>query len=209
VISLHRGARARMGGDWQAFFTVRDDASIGVGQWRFVVGGPNEDLANGPFSILTSPRVVVLDRQNATISIGQAVQYLVPAEEEGLFRVVTDEPLSEGVAISVTPRLMESGSILLEPMTVKLRELVDRADVEGLSISGVGKPVIETTEREVTALIGSGETAVMPIGHREFAKRPLLLLVRPSVVIAAPGDEPNENTPDDAGAGGEGADSPD
>lgn len=206
VINLHSGARARMGGDWQAYFTVGDGASIGVGAWRYMISGPNEDLANGPFSILTSPRVLVLDRQNASISIGQAVQYLVPTEEEGLFRVVTDEPLSEGVAISVTPRLMESGSILLEPLAVELREFVDRADVEGLSISGVGKPVIETTQRQVTALVGAGQTAVMPIGHREFAKRPLLLLVRPSVVTEQP--EQNDNAPDDAGARQEGADSP-
>lgn len=206
VINLRPAAEARMGGDWQAYFTVGDEASIGVGSWRYTVGGPNDDLTDGPFSIVTSPRVMVLDRQNARISIGQAVEYLEPAGEDGLFRIAADETLSEGVSISVTPRLLESGSMLLEPMTVELREVVARGDVDGLSIPGAGKPVIETTKREAAVLVSEGQTAVLPIGHRDFTKRPLLLLVRPSVVTEQP--DQNENAPAETGAPEGDSDSP-
>ncbi len=205
VINLHSGARARMGGDWQAFFTVERNASIGAGLWRYTIDGVNEDLDDGPFSIITSPRIIVLDRQIGRISVGQAVEYLEPAEEQGLFRVVK-EAITEGVTISVTPRLLESGSILLEPMTVELREVVDRGDVEGLSIPGIGKPVIETTKREVTALIGAGQTVVVPIAHREFDQRPLLLLVHPSVMTEQPVND--RIKPDEADEPGEAPDSP-
>lgn len=197
VINLHSGVRARMSNDLQAFFTVGNESTIGMGPWRYVVGGPNEDLNESPFTVVAAPRILLYDGMPASVTIGQRVEYLEPADEPGTFRVaVTD--VHEGIKFGITPILRPDGSILLEPMTFELHEVIERGDVEGLSIPGVGKPVIKSTEREVVVLVGAGQTAVVPIGHRDFAERPLLLLVRPSVVSTPPA--PIENAPAETGA---------
>lgn len=206
VINLHSGVRARMNSDLQAFFTVGDDSTIGLGPWRYVVGGPNEDLNESPFTVVAAPRILLYDGMPASVTIGHRVEYLEPADEPGTFRVaVTD--VHEGIKFGITPVLRPDGSILLEPMTFELHEVIEREDVEGLSIPGVGKPVIESTEREVIVGVGAGQTAVVPIGHRDFAERPLLLLVRPSVVSDQAAQ--NENAPAETGAPDEGSDSKD
>jgi len=190
VINLHSGARARMGGDLQVFFTVGDETSIGVGPWRYLVGVPNESLNESPFTMIAAPRILVRDGMSAETTIGQRVEYLEPTDGNGTFRVAMAE-VSEGITFGITPMLRPDGSILLEPMKFELREVIKREKLDGLSIPGVGKPVIETTEREVTALVRAGQTVVVPIGHREFARRPLLLLVRPSVTTEQPEQRAN------------------
>ena len=102
-------------------FTLTDAGTIDVAGWRYVIGGPNEGLDESPFSVLSAPRVLVLDGQEAMVSIGQAVEYLEPAGEEGLFRVVTSEDASEGVSFTVTPKLRADYSVLMDPIEFEFR----------------------------------------------------------------------------------------
>lgn len=190
-------------------FTLTDAGTIDVAGWRYVVGGPNEGLDDSPFTLLSAPRVLVLDGQEAMISIGQAVEYLVPADEKGTFRVVTSDDASEGIAITVTPRLRPDGTILLDPVEFEFREVASRKPVEGLSMQNVGKPVMRTVSQCASVVVAQDETVMIPVMHSDFEKRPMFLFVRPRLVKESVQTDQNENAPEEAGAPVQDLDSPD
>ena len=193
-------------------FTLTDAGTIDVAGWRYVIGGPNEGLDESPFSVLSAPRVLVLDGQEAMVSIGQAVEYLEPAGEEGLFRVVTSEDASEGVSFTVTPKLRTDYSVLMDPIEFEFKEIAERERVDGLNMKHVGKPVMRTVTQRASVIVGPDETVLIPVMHSDFTERPLLLLVRPRVMLDAPEPQDatgqNENTPEESGASEEESGSP-
>lgn len=193
-------------------FTLTDAGTIDVAGWRYVIGGPNEGLDESPFSVLSAPRVLVLDGQEAMVSIGQAVEYLEPAGEEGLFRVVTSEDASEGVSFTVTPKLRADHSVLMDPIEFEFKEIAERERVDGLNMKHVGKPVMRTVTQRASVIVGPDETVLIPVMHSDFTERPLLLLVRPRVMLDAPEPQDatgqNENTPEKSGASEEESGSP-
>ncbi len=193
-------------------FTLTDAGTIDVAGWRYVIGGPNEGLDESPFSVLSAPRVLVLDGQEAMVSIGQAVEYLEPAGEDGLFRVVTSEDASEGVSFTVTPKLRTDYSVLMDPIEFEFREIAERERVDGLNMKHVGKPVMRTVTQRASVIVGPDETVLIPVMHSDFTERPLLLLVRPRVVLDIPEPQDatgqNENTPEESGASEEESGSP-
>lgn len=193
-------------------FTLTDAGTIDVAGWRYVIGGPNEGLDESPFSVLSAPRVLVLDGQEAMVSIGQAVEYLEPAGEEGLFRVVTSEDASEGVSFTVTPKLRADYSVLMDPIEFEFKEIAERERVDGLNMKHVGKPVMRTVTQRASVIVGPDETVLIPVMHSDFTERPLLLLVRPRVMLDAPEPQDatgqNENTPEESGASEEESGSP-
>lgn len=214
AIEIRGGVRASLLEDSQAVISVRDGAVIGAGKWSYTIGGENDDLEDSPFRLVSSPRMLVRDDHEGGMSIGRPLEYLEPTEEVGVFRLVKDADRTEGVGFTIKPRLTASGGILFEPLGWELQEVVDREPVRGLDFPGVGRPVIGTNARELTVLIGEGETVILPITHRYSSERPLLLLVRPE----ARGMEPetleeinrrvNENAPEDSDAREEDPDSP-
>ncbi|MFG0292396.1 MAG: hypothetical protein ACF8MJ_04500 [Phycisphaerales bacterium JB050] len=182
-------------------FTLTDAGTIDVAGWRYVVGGPNEGLGDSPFTLVSTPRVLVLDGQEAMISIGQAVEYLEPTDEEGTFRVVTSDDASEGIAITVTPRLRPDGTILLDPVEFEFREVASREPVEGLNLQNVGKPVMRTVSQSASVVVAQDETVMIPVKHSDFEKRPMFLFVRPRLVKESVQPAQNENAPaEEAGA---------
>ncbi len=185
-------------------FILTDDAIVEVSGWRYAVGGPNEGIEDSPFSVLSAPRVLVLDGQEASVSIGQAIEYLEPAGEEGLFRLVTDPDSFEGVSFTVTPKLREDNTVLLDPIDFEFKEVIGHEPVAGLSMPGVGKPILQTVSQRAAMIVGSDETVLIPVLHRDFSERPLLLFVRPRVMSgdsqAQEAAGQNENAPAGTGA---------
>jgi len=192
--------------------TLTDGGTIEVAGWRYTVGGPNDGIEDSPFTVLSAPKVLVLDGQAASVSIGKAVEYLEPAGEEGLFRVVTSEEANEGVSFTVTPKLRADYSVLMDPIEFEFREIAERERVDGLNMKHVGKPVMRTVTQRASVIVGRDETVLIPVVHSDFTERPLLLLVRPRVMLDAPEPQDatgqNENTPEESGASEEESGSP-
>lgn len=214
TIEILGGVRASLREDSQAVISVRNGASIRAGSWSYVIGGENDDLRDSAFRIVSSPRMLMLDGNEGSMSIGRPLNYLEPTEEVGVFRLVKDADRTEGIGFTIKPRVTASGGVLFEPLGWELKEVVDREPVRGLEFSGVGRPVIGTSARELTVLIGEGETVILPIAHQNSTERPLLLLVRPETRVMKPEtlDEINrrinENAPEDSGASEEESGSP-
>jgi hypothetical protein len=206
TIEILGGVSASLREDSQAVISVRNGSSIQAGSWSYVIGGENDDLKDSPFRLVSSPKMLVLNDHQGGVSIGRPLEYLEPTEEVGVFRLVKDADRSEGVGFTIKPRLTASGGILFEPLGWELQEVVDREPVRGLDFPGVGRPVIGTNARELTVLIGEGETVILPITHRYSSERPLLLLVRPEARVMKPetleeiNRRINENAPDNADA---------
>lgn len=192
--------------------TLTDAGTIDVAGWRYTIGGPNEGLDDSPFTVLTAPRVLVLDGQEAMVSIGQAVEYLEPAGEEGVFRVVTSDDASEGVSFTVTPKLRQDYSVLMDPIEFEFKEIAEREPVDGLNMKHVGKPVMRTVSQRASVIVAPDETVLIPVMHSDFTERPLLLLVRPRVVLDTSETQDstgqNNNTPDPSGVSEEESGSP-
>ncbi|MEZ6088529.1 MAG: hypothetical protein R3C05_10990 [Pirellulaceae bacterium] len=99
---------------------------------------------------LASPKVLVVNRQEAKIQIGSQLGYHVTTTTQtGTFQSV--EFLDTGVVLSVTPIISDSGEIL---MTVA-------PEVSGGRINALGLPEEETTEVRSTILLPDGGGVVI------------------------------------------------
>ena len=99
---------------------------------------------------LASPKVLVVNRQEAKIQIGSQLGYYVTTTTQtGTFQSV--EFLDTGVVLSVTPIISDTGEIL---MTVA-------PQVSGGRINALGLPEEETTEVRSTILLPDGGGVVI------------------------------------------------
>jgi general secretion pathway protein D len=109
-------------------------------------------------NVLSSPSVMVLDNQEATIRVGDQV----PIRSSESTSVVTDSPVTvttiqyrdTGVSLRVTPRVNAGGMVRLD-----IEQEVN--DVSTTTSSGIDSPTIQQRLISSTVAVQSGETIVL------------------------------------------------
>ncbi len=107
-------------------------------------------------SVLTAPRLMTNDGQQASISIGEHAHYLV-ADADGCLRLAETEAFVEGLLIEVTPTIGDSGTIELRFDRIRLSRMIGRETLEDVPLD-VGRPVVRTIETSATLEL-AGHTA--------------------------------------------------
>ena len=137
---------------------------LGVSQATsgFAIGFTSNDLfltaelsaleSSGQGEIVSQPKIITGDKQQATIKSGQEVPY-----QEGAASGATTVSFKEAVLkLDVTPNITPDDRILLDLV-------VNQDSIGDLVPSGTGGliPTIDTTELTTQVLVGNGETVVL------------------------------------------------
>jgi len=138
------------------------DLGLSTATSGFAVGFTSDDLfltaelsaleASGKGEVVSQPKIITGDKQQATIKSGTEIPY-----QEGAASGATTTAFKEAVLkLEVTPNITPDDRILLDL-------IVNQDSVGDLVPSGSGGliPTIDTTELTTQVLVGNGETVVL------------------------------------------------
>lgn len=115
-----------------------------------------EDVTN--VSVISSPNLMVLNNQTATLQVGDqvpiATQSAVSVLTPGAPIVNTIQFRDTGVILKVTPRVNESGLVLIDVAQ-------EVSDVAATTTSGIDSPTIQQRKVSSTVIIQDGETLAL------------------------------------------------
>jgi general secretion pathway protein D len=110
--------------------------------------------------VISSPQVMVLNNQLASLEVGDQVPIL---SGEAQSTVTADSPvvnsveyLDTGVILRVTPRVNRSGQVMMD-----ISQEVSGVDNSASSVSTIGSPTIQQRKIESSVSIGDGETVAL------------------------------------------------
>jgi general secretion pathway protein D len=110
---------------------------------------------DGRATVLSAPRVMVLDNEKASINVGDQISIDTGTSlgtGTGGTTVTTRQYLPTGIILTVTPRINAGGRVTLE---------VNQEVSSAGTVSGGGNPPIATRKAQTTINVGSGETTVL------------------------------------------------
>ena len=110
---------------------------------------------DGRATVLSAPRVMVLDNEKASINVGDQISIDTGTSlgtGTGGTTVTTRQYLPTGIILNVTPRINAGGRVTLE---------VNQEVSSVGAASGGGNPPISTRKAQTTINVGSGETTVL------------------------------------------------
>ena len=110
---------------------------------------------DGRATVLSAPRVMVLDNEKASINVGDQISIDTGTSQgtgTGGTTLVTRQYLPTGIILTVTPRINAGGRVTLE---------VNQEVSSAGAVSGGGNPPISTRKAQTTINVGSGETTVL------------------------------------------------
>jgi general secretion pathway protein D len=114
----------------------------------------------GRLRVLSTPRILALDNQAATLSTGQKVPFITSSQQSptgSLFNTV--QYIDVGVILKVTPRITSDGMV-----TMQVRPEVSQAEPSSNSIAlgpGVVAPVFDSNYAETMVTVKSGQTVIL------------------------------------------------
>lgn len=149
-----RGLQRRSGGDLVTI--VPPELVIEMGEHKLfyrdgklVTDEPpdsDKEAPSAPWKVLAAPRIVVYIGQEATVTVGRLVPYMVK-REDGSLVLEHSEEVTEGVAVRTRVEQDDDGMFLLKDTSVKISRVTGRVPIEGVPFD-VGRPII--TSREIT-----------------------------------------------------------
>ena len=110
---------------------------------------------DGRATVLSAPRVMVLDNEKASINVGDQISIDTGTSQgtgTGGTTLTTRQYLPTGIILTVTPRINAGGRVTLE---------VNQEVSSAGAVSGGGNPPISTRKAQTTINVGSGETTVL------------------------------------------------
>lgn len=114
----------------------------------------------GRLRVLSTPRILALDNQPATLSTGQKVPFITSSQQSptgSLFNTV--QYIDVGVILKVTPRITSDGMV-----TMQVRPEVSQAEPSSNSVAlgpGVVSPVFDSNYAETMVTVKSGQTVIL------------------------------------------------
>lgn len=177
-------------------FFLGDDGELRIGQQVWQLGAALDDAERGiarpgsPFTVLSAPRIRCRQGEEAVISMGTPVDYLL-LDAHGCLRPAQPgrDPIdAEGVDIRLRPALIDDEAVEFDPVDVSFRRVVSREPIEGVPFD-VGRPVMhEDRLRRAFRLVGD-DVAVM------LLSRPDANEDGPIFVVISRADDPKEQQP--------------
>ena len=156
------GGGGAAGGNQQGLGAALVDLGVGAATSGFAIGFTSNDLfltaelsaleSTGQGEVVSQPKIITGDKQQATIKSGTEIPY-----QEGAASGATTVSFKEAVLkLDVTPNITPDDRILLDLV-------VNQDSVGDLVPSGTGGliPTIDTTELTTQVLVGNGETVVL------------------------------------------------
>jgi type IV pilus assembly protein PilQ len=125
-----------------------------------------ETLGNA--KILSSPRITVLNNQEAKVLVGTREAYITSTSSQAQTTTITSENvqfIDVGVKLSLTPSINKDGYI-----TIKIKPEVSRVSSTITTAVGSRVPIVETSEAETVVKVRDG-TMVMIAGLMKEEKR--------------------------------------
>jgi len=156
------GGGGAAGGQQQGLGAALVDLGVSTATSGFAIGFTSNDLfltaelsaleSTGQGEVVSQPKIITGDKQQATIKSGTEIPY-----QEGAASGATTVSFKEAVLkLDVTPNITPDDRILLDLV-------VNQDSVGDLVPSGTGGliPTIDTTELTTQVLVGNGETVVL------------------------------------------------
>lgn len=108
--------------------------------------------------VVSSPKIMVLDNQTATLQVGDqvpvATQSAVSISDPNSPLVNTVQFRDTGIILEVTPRINRSGTVVLEVSQ-------EVSDVAATTTSGIDSPTIQQRKIQTTVSVQHGETVAL------------------------------------------------
>jgi hypothetical protein len=114
----------------------------------------------GRLNVLSSPKILTLENQPATISVGQDVPFITNSRvTQNGDTVNTIQYRNIGIILKVTPHLNENGDVRMV-VHPEVSEIGPQSQAVPIS-PGVTSPVFELNYADTTIVVKDGETAVL------------------------------------------------
>lgn len=111
--------------------------------------------------ILSTPRLIASDKQQAALSIGEGVHYMEKVEG-GLYRLKTlDSENGPGLFFNVTPTIGDNGIDIILALDFRLARIVKRVAIPEAPELQVGMPIIDLQQMTASVVVKNGEAAVL------------------------------------------------
>ncbi|MFH1745536.1 MAG: hypothetical protein ABIG44_00680 [Planctomycetota bacterium] len=135
---------------------------------------------------LTAPRLLCCVGQEANISIGQRVAYMVPRADGAFTLEHTEE--AEGIAIDVLPEAANDKIVSLKKVRMRITRVVSRQPVAGLPFE-VGRPVLHTVEASTALRLATDQVAVFTLPQAADDDQPIFALLQARWIEPEPDTE--------------------
>lgn len=178
---------------------IPDGALIGLGSLKLHVvdgrvveradGVDREAGPDGGWKLFAAPRIQALVGQEASMTIGQRVPYMVQRDDGSLVVKQSDEA-SEGITISLLVDKTEGGLVSFAKLDLKLSTVIGRAAMAGVPFD-VGRPTLRSVQVSTSLLVREGQLCVIPLPTNGSDDGPglyLLLRIGPPVTQTAKAD---------------------
>ncbi|MFH1777989.1 MAG: secretin N-terminal domain-containing protein [Candidatus Omnitrophota bacterium] len=174
IIQITLNKNYQMGVDWEYVFNNARkfdgqfpvNKTTGFGQFTLGVVGENDfagvlDLLEhlGKTNILSRPRIMVLNNQEAKILIGTKEAYVTSTLSQGQSTTVTSESIEYidvGLKLNVTPTINKDGFVLMQ-----IKPEVSTVAREITTALGSVIPIVETSEAETAVKVKDGVTVII------------------------------------------------
>ncbi len=137
--------------------------------------------ADGRVTVLSAPRVMVLDNEKAVINVGQQISVSTGSSTVSASGgiVTSNQYINTGVILTVTPRINSGGKVTLD--------LTQEVSAAGTPDTAGSNPPINTRKAQTVVTVASGETMAMAgmIGKNQNTASSGLPLVSKIPVIGA------------------------
>lgn len=138
------------------------------------------DQSKSGWQVLSAPRLLVLEGQEASVSVGQDVPFMTQRDDGSLI-VSNDPAIVEGASIAVVVDEADDDSVSFKSIDVKLSRVVGRTPIPDVPFE-VGRPIINTRETRMQLRIATNEVAVIALPQQDKSDAPILafLTARPA-----------------------------
>lgn len=121
----------------------------------------------GEATVLSNPKVTVLNGQPAVISVGQDVTYIdsieVDIDDETGDRTysVSTDSIVQGVAFGVMPSILNEDSVILHLTPITTDIVGDTIEYRQVGFGEVGLPVVQVREMSTMVQVNNGEMLII------------------------------------------------
>lgn len=151
-------------------FTKNAATAVSTGGFSYAFSSGSRDIqailsasaTNNNFNVISSPSLMVLNNQEATIKVGDSVPIrssvssnLSGNSTNGIVQTSSIQMIDTGVNLSVRPRVNSGGLVLME-----ILQSVNEAKTTNTS-TNIDSPTIQKREIETSVAVQSGETIVL------------------------------------------------
>ena len=138
-------------------------------------GTPRQQADSAVWTTLTAPRLACQVGQEACITVGEAVPYLVKRDDGSL--VLERSEAVEGITIRVLVDAADEDSVTFKTLGIKITQVVGREPIPDVPFD-VGRPIVRSVEASAALRLGTEKLAIIALPVAHPGDRPIFVLLR-------------------------------